>query len=278
MKARLGIGLAALAVLAAAAMLLLQPDPIAEPSGRPLPRSMAAIGDSITQAVAVDRDALAGDASRSWATGLNPDDGIESHAERLTGAGALQGEIYNNSVPGATVADAVEQARAAVEQRVDYVVVLIGANDVCATGTGVPTTAGSFGRSFTRVMDTLTSGLPNASIYIVSIPNIYRLWEIGSEEPLTQQLWDGLGICRPVLSSALSEGERRVALETNEAFNTILERGCAAHANCRYDGGAIFDFRFEAEHVGPLDRFHPSTEGQAALAEVSWTQGFWPEI
>lgn len=244
----------------------------------PLPRSMAAIGDSITQAVAADQDALGAAPEHSWATGTDPEDVVSSHSERLTAAGALDGGFFNNSVPGAQMADAVAQAQTAVTQRAEYVVVLVGANDVCASDAASMTSVDAFEGSFEQVMSTLASGLPRASIFVVSIPNVYKLWEVAGDQLAAQTIWDAAGICRSVLSGTISDDERKLALARNEAFNEVLERVCLRYATCRYDRGAVFHHEFREEEVGPLDHFHPSLEGQANLAELSWNEGYWSGI
>jgi hypothetical protein len=52
---------------------------------------------------------------------------------------------------------------------------------------------------------------------------------------------------------------------------------------CRYDNAAVFDHRFDLSEVFPWDYFHPSTAGQAVLADVvdsatgkSWSVGPGP--
>ena len=68
---------------------------------------------------------------------------------------------------------------------------------------------------------------------------------------------------------------RRVAV----AFNQILAEGCHQYgANCRWDGGATYNYTFRASQVSVLDFFHPDLDGQAALARVTWAASWWPTI
>src|SRR6516165_3058760 len=94
----------------------------AAPARPALPGSMAAIGDSITQAVD-DCCSLGSHPQDSWSTGDGyPANGIESHYARLLAMNpAIAGNAYNESVPGAKVADTVAQAQMAVAQRAHYV-------------------------------------------------------------------------------------------------------------------------------------------------------------
>ena len=72
----------------------------------PLPDSIAAVGDSITQAV--DVCCFYGNWPRhSWSTGYASSDGIASHYERILARNpAIRGRRYNNAVSGARMADA----------------------------------------------------------------------------------------------------------------------------------------------------------------------------
>ncbi|MGX9898772.1 SGNH/GDSL hydrolase family protein [Arthrobacter sp. SA17] len=101
-----------------------------QPPQASFPRSMAALGDSITRAHSVcchpgDQPEL------SWSTGSNAAQGIQSHYRRLL---EVQPGLSrnNNAVSGSTAADLPAQAAAAASQGADYVTILIGANDLCA--------------------------------------------------------------------------------------------------------------------------------------------------
>ena len=111
--------LRALATLAAGVVLVLVTLAPAAPAAAappPLPDSMAAIGDSITQAV--DVCCFYGNwPGHSWATGNVPLDGIASHYERIRAENpAIRGHRWNNAVSGARMADASGQARRTVDQ------------------------------------------------------------------------------------------------------------------------------------------------------------------
>jgi hypothetical protein len=107
----------------------------ATPATPALPDSMAAIGDSITQAV--DVCCFYGNwPGHSWSTGYVPLDGIAGHYERIRARNpAIRGHRWNNAVSGAQMADAPGQARRTVGQAVidrerEFNDVL---RDVCAT-------------------------------------------------------------------------------------------------------------------------------------------------
>ena len=279
MKTRLAIGAGALVVTAALIAVVATRDNPVVPSGRPLPASMAAIGDSITQAVAVDAEALGGAPERSWATGSLPDDAVVSHYERILEANPdISGHFFNNAVPGSTMANALEQAETTVGQRAEYVVILMGANDACTPNAASITPAPEFESAFVAAMDRLATGLPTTSIYVLSIPNVQHLWEVLHEDLKTSLVWANAGICQSMLSSQNTDADRAAVLARIVEFNSILERVCGRYPNCRFDQNALFEYEFSPEEVGPLDSFHPSEEGQARIADVSWDNGFWPEI
>ncbi len=239
---------------------------------------MAVIGDSITQGVNLGRDSLGAAPEHSWAAGAS-DDSVRSHFERLVEADAPIGpRVFNNSVSGSTMADAPGMADAAVLQEVDYVVILVGANDVCAPTVAGMTLAADFESQFTATMQRLTTGLPDAGIYVVSIPDIHRLWELLREDLAASTVWASGGICPSMLSPLNSDSDREVARERNIEFNAILERGCGLHPQCRFDDNALFEEAFSANEVSDLDYFHPSEAGQAKIADISWERGFWPSL
>jgi lysophospholipase L1-like esterase len=72
--------------------------------------------------------------------------------------------------------------------------------------------------------------------------------------------------------SAAAARRRAAVRERVQEYNAVLAEVCAADALCRYDGGAVFDYRFTADHLSAWDWFHPSREGQAALAELAYEQ------
>ena len=106
----LGVG----AVLVAASIAV--PVQAAAADTPPLPRSMAALGDSITRAY--DVCCSYGDhPGQSWSTGWTWYDGISSHYERLLArTSTIQGHNYNDAATGAKMAAGPAQAAAAASQ------------------------------------------------------------------------------------------------------------------------------------------------------------------
>lgn len=231
----------------------------------PHPRSVAAIGDSITRGFnACDPYADCPDAS--WATG---DGGtVDSISARLGDSA----HSWNLAVSGAHVADLPGQAREAAAHRPAMVTVLIGANDVCAPDTDAMTSVADFRGSFAATLAYLHRTLPGTQVLVASIPDLEHLWRVGRDDVVERQLWR-LGLCPTMLGDATSESAaaqaRRAAVTDRvAAFDTVLSQECARYVRCRYDGGAVHRYAFTSGELSRWDWFHPNKAGQAELARI----------
>jgi lysophospholipase L1-like esterase len=240
----------------------------------PLPDSMAAIGDSITQAV--DVCCLFGNwPGHSWSTGNAPLDGIAGHYERIRARNpAIRGHRWNNAVSGAQMADAPGQARATVGQGAQYVTILMGANDLCGwDGTLTPTA--TFRAQFTQTLDSLQAGLPDTHVLVSSIPNLHQLWSVLRTNPVAQVVWQAAGICPSMLNFFNSPADRQAVIDRERELNQVLDQVCATWSNCRFDHYLTYNYDFTPAMVSKLDRFHPSLAGQATLAALTWQASWW---
>lgn len=243
----------------------------------PLPGSIAAIGDSISQAF--DVCCIYGNhPGHSWTTGYVSGDGIASHYERIQAADpGIAGHEYDDAVFGSVMADAPGQAQEAVAQGAQYVTILMGANDLCTSSPGTMTSPTAFRTSFEQTMSILESGLPaGAHVFVASIPNIYLLWKVLHRNLLAQAVWAAAQICQSMLSTSDTSADRQAVVNREHTFNTILASVCGAYPNCRFDGGAVYRYQFAASQVSTLDYFHPNLSGQAALAATTWAASWWP--
>lgn len=123
-------------------------------------------------------------------------------------------------------------------------------------------------------MDTLRSALPKTQVYVSSVPDLKRLWSQGRTNPLGKQVWK-LGICPSMLGDpdaldTTATLRRGKVQDRVEAYNKVLEDVCAQDRRCRFDGGAVFDYRFGTDQLSHWDWFHPSKDGQARLAEIAY--------
>lgn len=245
-----------------------------------LPDSMAAIGDSITQAANLDGTTLgSSNPQHSWSTGYDSGDIILSHYERIVAKNStISGKNYNDAVSGAKMVDAPAQADKAVTQNVEYVTLLMGGNDVCTSSRDTMTSVADYERYYRSAMSKLSTGLPNAKIYVVSVPDVYQLWKLFNTNNTAKMVWRSFKICQSMLNSTNTEADRQFVRQRNIDFNTVLKNVCAEYAQCRYDGDAIFKYQFTKSDVSSVDYFHPSKTGQKNIAATSWAAGYWPTV
>lgn len=264
-------------LLAAVTALTVGPAPSASAAG--YPASIAALGDSISRGF--NAGGWFSDwPSRSWSTGN--DTAVVSHHRRLSRLNKTTTvRAYNDARTGAKMGELVTQAGSAVSQDAGYVTVLMGANDACTSTEAAMTPVPTFRSQFTSAMSVLMNQATPPRVLVAGIPNIYRLWNIGKDSSAARSAWNSFDICQSMLarprSTDQADVDRRKRVRQRVVdYNRVLAEVCATHATCRYDGGAVFDYPFKLRHLSGWDYFHPNTSGQAALAEVTWKAGFWP--
>lgn len=245
-------------------------------AGQPLPRSMAAIGDSMTRAA--DACCWYGDhPANSWSTGYAGWDGVRSHYERLRALQpAITGNEHNDAVSGAKMAAGPSQAQQAVDQRAEYVTILLGANDACTSAPATMTSVDTYRAELQQTLQVLFAGLPARSrVFVASVPDVYGLWKLYHTDPVATLVWDTADICQSLLGPTRTEADRQAVRDRVIAYNDVLQTECAGYRRCRYDGGAVFAYQFSKDDVSKLDYFHPSLSGQAALASITWSRSWW---
>jgi lysophospholipase L1-like esterase len=241
------------------------------------PDSMAATGDSITRAFNTGLLPFTDAPRNSWSTGSRTY--VWSHYRRILAVNpTIFGRNYNDARSGAKMRDLTGQMATVNTQHVDYVTVLMGANDACASSEAAMTPVSDFRTQFRAALTTVTAGSPNALVYVVSIPDVYRLWLILHDDPSARLAWRLTGFCKSMLANPGStapadEARRQRVRERIVDYNEVLATVCAQYVRCRFDGNAVFDYPFEPRHVSTRDYFHPSLEGQRALAGVTWDAG-----
>lgn len=262
-------GVAGLAVLASSGTAQAIP---------PIPSSMSSLGDSITRgfnACGWYSDCT----DRSWSTGGYAS--VNSHYLRIKAKNsAITGLNFNDARTGAKMADLNGQAQTAVSRGVQYVTILMGANDACTSTEAGMTPVSTYRAQLDAALATLKNGLPNAAVFVGSVPDVKRLWFIGKDNSSARSAWNGFGICQSMLanpqSTAQADVDRRNRVQQRVIdFNTQLAQACLAYgANCKYDGNANFNYQFVLSQVSGWDYFHPNTAGQQVLANISYAAGF----
>jgi lysophospholipase L1-like esterase len=240
-----------------------------------LPNSMAALGDSITRAY--DACCWYGEhPSDSWSTGGNAFDGVSSHYERLRELNPqIAGRQADDAVTGAKANDLSRQVENAVAKRPDYVTILIGANDLCTSSTRTMTSVATFTSEVTAALAALHQQLPEARIFVGSIPNLYQLWSVLHTDGWARFVWSVAGICQSMLAPTNTEAQRQQVAQRELAFNHVLAESCRQYSRCRWDGDAVYHHAFTPSQVSRLDYFHPSLSGQSALADTTWAASWW---
>jgi len=243
----------------------------------PLPSSMAGVGDSITRGF--NACGFYVDCTyRSLSTG--PDPAVNSHYLRLLSRNpAILGRSYNDARSGAKMVDLQGQMGAVVNQHAQYVTVLMGANDACTSSESTMTSVSTYQSQFASAMSTLTSGDPGAYVLVASIPDIYRLWQVGHVSSTARFVWSLYGVCQSMLknsgsTSSTDEARRQRVRQRVIAYNAALATVCATYSHCKYDGGAVFSYPFVLSQVSTWDYFHPNKSGQAVLSSVTWNAGW----
>ena len=244
----------------------------------PIPSSMSSLGDSITRgfnACGWFVDCT----SRSWSTGDYST--VNSHYLRIKAKNAaITGFNFNDARSGAKMADLNGQAQTAVSRGVQYVTILMGANDACTSSESTMTSVATFRSQLDAALATVKAGLPNAAVFVSSVPDIKRLWFIGKDSSSARNAWASFNICQSMLANPLSTAQadvdRRNRVQQRVIdFNTQLAQACTAYgANCDFDGNAVFGYQFVLSQVSSWDYFHPNTSGQQVLASVTYPAGF----
>ncbi|MEU8241370.1 GDSL-type esterase/lipase family protein [Actinoplanes missouriensis] len=276
---------AVLAVLAAVAIACdgageaaPEPSPSRKPGGTSYPSRMVALGDSITAGFGSCL-AFVACSRNSWSTGTSS--AVESHYRRILDKNPkVKNNADNFAEPGAEADALAGQADRAVDAKAQYVTILIGANDACAGRVRDMTPVRTFRQEVDRGLSRLRKGLPKARVLMVSIPDLYRLWEVGREDERAARVWSDGRICpsmlaAPTSTAAADDKRRRAVRDRIDAYNEQLRKACKAYGKrCRWDGGAAHEVRFTLDLVNEIDYFHPNVEGQNELADVVYPGRF----
>lgn len=243
-----------------------------------LPSSMASTGDSITRAFDLDLFHVLVDTPQdSWSTGADP--AVDSQYQRIRRANpGIGAGVHNDARTSARMADLDGQVTAAAAQRVQYLTVLMGANDLCTASAATMTPTAVFEAQFSRAMADFFRLDPAAHVLVSSIPDLFQLWSTLHTNPVAAATWGVAHICQSMLAITDTGVQRRQVVQQELADNAVLGSVCRRYANCRWDGNAVYRVRFTPADVGNFDYFHPSLMGQKALASVTWRAGFWPAI
>ncbi|MDL9978914.1 SGNH/GDSL hydrolase family protein [Microbacterium candidum] len=243
----------------------------------PPPSSMAALGDSISQA-AMTCSTLTACPANSWSTGTNTT--VNSQYLRLKAKYNIAITAFNDSVSGATSADLLGQANAAAAQGAQYVTIEMGANDACTSTVAGMTPTATYQARIHQALAALAGSTVRPQVFVASVPSLLRMYNLNRNNWGARFWWSILGICQSMLanpgSTSPADTARRNAVEAQvQAYNAALLAECTAAVNCTYDKGAVYNYQFTTSDISTRDYFHPSLTGQGHLAGVTWTASQW---
>jgi len=259
--------------------------------GQSQPKRLYSNGDSITRAF--DANVPADNLNNSWANGyfgfweqLFGLPNVKAHNQRISANWGSSGRAnYIAAVNGARIDDLVAQATGAAGKNVTYATAMLGGNDVCRDSIADLPTNAEIEADFRAGMATLLARTAsNATVQVVGIPNVKRLYDIGKNKSALgivdcEILWAAtvLGFpCGSMLSPFNSEADRLYVQSRNVGYNTILRNVTleldAANSEFIFYADS-YNFNFVENEISNLDCFHPSWRGQRTLSREIWNQG-----
>jgi lysophospholipase L1-like esterase len=242
------------------------------------PNSIASTGDSITRAFNAGPIPFTDAPEYSWSTGDKS--AVNSHYSRILAANPLiNGQTFNDAITGELMSGLNGEVANVVSQQAEYVTILMGANDACTSSPVNMTPVATYRAEFEAAMRTLTTGLPDARIFVSSLPNIYNLWAILHTNSQADERWTRFHICQSMLAQPTSTARRDMlrrvyVLKRVHDYNIQLAQVCAEYIHCRFDNNAVFNTAFTTADINTRDYFHPSVAGQALLAATTYAATF----
>ena len=242
------------------------------PEVAPEVATLAILGDSMS--LGVNACGEQGQcAAASWSGGS--DTAVGSVALRLAAASGVVPDVVNAAKDGGDVQDALDRVDEVIQAQPQLVTVLLGGNDACGPTLDDMTTAADYEAGLGALFARLNAEVPDATILVMSVPDLHHLWEIGHDNPQAVALWNNSPSCKNLLGDADDASPdataRRDAVAARvDEFNAAIVRACAAAQGCIDDDGAVFAYDFSPDEISAIDFFHPSVAGQRAIAEIAW--------
>jgi hypothetical protein len=235
------------------------------------PSSIAVLGHSGATGESSDPDQPGVEVRKnSWATGSNPK--VDSVYSRILERNPeIKGNNLNLAQGGATVDELMGQAEelVATEPASDLIVVQIMDNDLVCPASS--TALSDFQSKLTSSLKTLSQGLPDATIFVVSqfgsVPSYAKALNRGEAASI-----GGVGPCDFALPHGRLVPANVDRLEKAiHAYEAQLESACKQVQRCTYDDGAFGRTVDKREYTSLTDLNHMSISGHAKAAAVAWT-------
>lgn len=232
---------------------------------------IVSMGDSITAGYNTRWPGNVNNARYSWATGTSKK--VKSHSHQLKKIISKNVTSINVAKSGATSYELEEQLKKVKAPTIDYMTLLIGANDVCDWTEEYAEDMRKFRHNVKSIIDQAIA--TNAAVRIVmpSIPNMYRLYEQGKDT--CGPRWDYFKACPILLNSARTDAERLAFRDRLIAANETLKKLATKYEDNVKFVEEVFKYEFSLDHLSRYDCFHPSVEGQNELAQITWMNGWY---
>lgn len=231
----------------------------------------------------------------SWASGNSTRSIVKSHAQRLkefqpnlvAANFAISGdESYrlNDQI------DRLMKAERDQGMNFDYVTLMIGANDLAGESNDDITPPLAYLGNVESALRRLIEEDSHRSFLLVGLPDIHHVFE-QSQDFSVIEFWGEKVTCKSMRKDIY--GRKTVFFpENQEAYQftkATLQQYRDGLANLVERLKAEFsetNFKYIREYRLPtnikkaisIDCFHPSEWGQAELAEMTWAEGFWPNL
>lgn len=231
---------------------------------------IGSLGDSITTGTNTKGW---GERRRSnWSTGS--DQKVDSHFLKLKNFIGDNVKAFNVAKSGATSHDLERQTTELLKHNPDYVTLLVGANDVCGWGDDHNFYLKAFKKRVQDTVEKLVNHNSEVKILIAPVPDMYHLWQLGSNSSC-QFLWDMAGACKRLLHSRTSQATRLKFKEQLKDLNHSLSEIAGAHTDhVRFDV-SLSEYKFKKEDISRADCFHPSIQGQKLISDMTWRAGWF---
>jgi len=231
----------------------------------------------------------------SWATGSDSSDYVFSHFERLkTLSPELKG--FNFAVSGSKTEDMKTQIDELLETEqkenilIDYILVLFGSNDLKSESVETVVQPPTFASNIEANVKRLLNINPRRNILLVGIPKIHDIMEKSQKylvynffgkkircDGIRKSIYGNAVYFNPQDQESFNQSRMIAEMYRNE-IDILADKLKAEYPLAHIKTVQNYDAPSLVFKSLSIDCFHPSTLGQALLAEVTWIYGFWPEL
>lgn len=231
---------------------------------------MAAVGDSITAGFNAYRPLINRD--YSWATGWRANGLVDSiYLKLMRAVGNVS--ATNVAISGSKAEDIGAQIDKLADADLDYISVLIGANDVCQWPADYKESLQTYKADVARGLAQLTADHKGIHIDLGTIPNIMHLYNLGKSSGACQRKWNTTKFCSLLRSDTTAADVEAFAASWRDANAALAEIAQRFPDNVRLITKLSAPI-FTPDEISPYDCFHPNTDGQSMLANIVWDGGW----